>query len=407
MRHVLTLLNWTCANCAKKTYLPWWIESVLLHHVHIERTKSGGIHIIDASLTEPKVTFRAGNTSTFGVIVINRGDDFAAFELEVTAASGDRGSVWYRLVPMVSSRIPPGDRTKFMVEIFASPKANFAGDIKLTVRVFSPQLAKERRLVLTLTVEPDPLKVTLPIPRLKVYTDKPIEVAVKLQNQKLCPAEVSLGLKAISFNRWPFFGTAEKNLRLLAGEQIETSFKIFSSIDLVPSRDYQFKVVAKDREGNTAIAEGVIEVIPVGSVQFDVQPLRSQSLAKNGCLLDFLSNMTIKVFWLHFQNNSNVSQRIEIKIRKNSDRFCESRVTPETVELPSAEKTTAKLVTRTKRPWIGRSKYLEIEAGFTLSDLRVNIVPATQLLTLKVTPIIPMWLVVLLALLLVFLDIMF
>lgn len=361
---------------------------------------------IDAFFTKPKVTFRAGSTATFGVIVINRGDDFAAFELEIIAATGDLGSDWYRFTSKVSTRIPSGDRTKFMVEIFDSPKANFAGDIKLTVRVFSPQLAKERRLVLTLTVEPDPLEITLPIKKIQVYPYKPVEIAVKLHNFKFCPAEVSLSLKGISFNRW--LSGAEKNLCLQAGETIETSFTIcLSTIDRVPSHDYKFKVVAKDRQGNTAIAEGVIEVLPAGFVQFDVQPLRSQSLAKNGCLPDCLSNMTIKVFKLHFKNNSNLSQWIEIKIRKRNDRFCQSRVTPETIELPSANKTTAKLITRAKRPWIGRSKYLEIEAeATTLSDRRVNIEPATQLLTLKVTPIVPMWLVVLLPLLLVFLDIM-
>ena len=79
-------------------------------------------HVIDASLTTQSLTFRPGEPATFGVIAINRSEQFAAFELEILAAAGDRES-WYRLSPEVSAAKPPGDRTQFQVEILASPIA--------------------------------------------------------------------------------------------------------------------------------------------------------------------------------------------------------------------------------------------------------------------------------------------
>ncbi len=111
--------------------------------------------IIDASLTAQNIAFRPGGPSvSFGVSVINCSNQFASFQLEIQAAGAGEQSNWYHLSPDVSTAKSPGDRTDFQVEILDSPLPDFVGIVNLTVRIFSPQLPEERRLVLRLTLEP-------------------------------------------------------------------------------------------------------------------------------------------------------------------------------------------------------------------------------------------------------------
>lgn len=359
-------------------------------------------HVIDANLTTQSLTFRPGNPVTFGVVAINRSEQFAAFELEILAAAGNQESSWYRLSPEVSAAKPPGDRTQFQVEILASPIAYFVGDVNITVKVSSPQLATERRLVLRLTIEPTEeaplLSVTLPIQRLQIYPRNTIDIPIQVQNLGLRPAEVVLCLKDIDLT-W-LVGSAQRRLQLEAGRRAEVSFQCCPpGASLAPSQDYPFAVVARNREGATASATGILEVLPVGFVQFEVQPSQQRLPAKSSQLPDWLSN--IAVFQLQFKNASNLLQQVVIELRGKDCQSCQFQVNPENAYLPLAEETAVRLSVKVKRPWIGWVKRLQIEAKAWLSDQRLGSTdPATQLLTLKVFPIVPTWLLlVLLALL--------
>ncbi|MDV2997184.1 MAG: hypothetical protein N4J56_006889 [Chroococcidiopsis sp. SAG 2025] len=354
-------------------------------------------HVIDASLTTQSLTFRPGETATFGVIAINRSEQFAAFELEILAAAGDRES-WYRLSPEVSAAKPPGDRTQFQVEILASPIAYFVGDINLTVKVSSPQLATERRLVLRLTVEPGEkaplLSVTLPRQRLQVYPRNTVDIAVQVQNLGLRSAEVVLNLKDIDLS-WAL-GTAERRLQLEAGQQAEISFQCRPpGVSQTASQDYPFTVVARDRAGATVSTAGILEVLPVGFVQFEVQPSQQRLPAQSSQLKHWLSN--IAIFQLQFKNASNLLQQVAIELRGKDCQSCQFQVDPENADLPLATETSVRLSVKVKRPWIGRVKRLQIEAKAWLSNQILGSTdPATQLLTLKVLPIVPMWLLLIL-----------
>jgi WD40 repeat protein len=81
---------------------------------------------------------------------------------------------------------------------------------------------------------------------------------------------------------------------------------------------------------------------------------------------------------------------------------CQFEVNPELVDLPLAKERSVKLSVKVKRPWVGRIKHLQIEAKALLSDLRLGSTdPATQLLTLKLFPIVPTWLLLFLLALLI------
>ncbi|WP_158631939.1 hypothetical protein [Chroococcidiopsis cubana] len=359
-------------------------------------------HVIDAKLTTQSLTFRPGNPVTFGVMAINRSDRFAAFELQILAATGDREFNWYRLSPEVSAAKPPGDRTQFQVEILDSPIPNFIGDINITIIISSPQLATERRLVLHLTVEPAEeaslLSVSLPTQRLQVYPRNTIDIPIEVQNLGLRSAEIALYLKDIDLT-W-LIGTGERRLRLEAGQSTKVTFQCCPpGASQVLSNDYPFTIVATDTQGATASATGILEVLPVGFVQFEVQPSQQRLPAKSSHLLNWLSN--IAVFQLHFYNASNLLQQVAIEMRGKDCQSCQIQVDPETANLSLGKETLISLSVQVKRPWIGRVKNLQLEAKARLSDRRLGSTePATQFLILRVLPIVPTWLLlVLLALL--------
>ncbi len=359
-------------------------------------------HEIDASLTTQSLTFRPGNRASFGVIAINRGTRFAAFELRISAATGNQESNWFKLSPEVSTAKPPGDRTEFQVEILNSPKPNFIGDVDITITVLSLQLQATRTLVLRLTIEPAEeaslLSVSLPRQRLQVYPRNTVDIPLEVRNLGLRSAEVALYLKDIDLT-W-LIGTDERRLRLEAGQSTKVTFQCCPpGASQILSNDYSFTIVAKDTQGATASATGIIEVLPVGFVQFEVQPSQQRLPAKSRHPLDWLSK--IAVFQLQFNNASNLLQQVTIKMRGKDCQSCQIQVDPETVDLPLGKETSLKLSVQVKRPWIGRVKNLQLEAKALLSNRRLGSTePATQLLMLRVLPIVPTWLLlVLLALL--------
>lgn len=354
-------------------------------------------HLIDASLTTQSLTFRPDHPVNFGVVAINRSEQFAAFELEILAAAGNQESNWYCLSPEVSVAKPPGDRTQFQVTILESPIPHFVGTVNLTVKVSSPQLATERRLVLRLTVEPTEeaplLRATLPTQRLQVYPRNTINITIELQNLGLRPSEIAVYLKGIDLT-W-LIGTAERRLQLQAGEQTEVSFQCCPpGANQALSQDYPFTIVARNQEGATASASGILEVLPVGFVQFEAQPSQQQLPAKSRQLRHWLSNTAI--FQLQLKNLSNLLQQVAIDIQGRDCQSCQFQVNPETADLPLAKETPVKLIVQVKRFWIGRVRNLQIEARARLSDRRLNVEPATQLLTLRVIPIVPTWVLLLL-----------
>lgn len=351
--------------------------------------------IIDASLTAQNITFRPGGPSvSFGVSVINRSDRFASFQLEIKAAGADEHSNWHRLSPEVSAAKSPGDRTDFQVEILDSPIADFVGIVNLTVRVFSPQLSEERRLVLRLTLEPSGelnlLRVGLPAERFQVYPRNIVDIPVIVKNVGSQPSEVRLQCTGLE-SSW-LVGSSERYLQVPTHEEITTTFQCQPpGADLVPSRDYGFSVIAKSNLGSTVEAQGILEVLPVGFMEFEVQPRQQRIPAKRPWLPNWRSHSS--TFQLMFKNNSNLLQTVDLEVRGQDAKQCKIEVSPEKPVLPLGEITFANLTISPRRPWIGWSRKLKFEVKPWLSDSRLGSCdPATQMLFLKVFPIIPLWL---------------
>ncbi|KAF3889251.1 MULTISPECIES: WD40 repeat domain-containing protein [Nostocales] len=355
--------------------------------------------IINASLSTQSVTFKPGGVpSTFEVTVINGSDRFAAFQMEVIAAGANRssGSQWYRLSPEVAAAKPPGGSTQFTVEIFDTPLPAFTGTINLTVRIFSPQLREERKLVLRLTIQPGSastlLILELPVRRFQVYPRNSVDIVARVRNMSPHSVETLLRLDGLSPS-W-LTNSAERRLLLEPGAQIETTFPCQPpSADRSPSEDYPFTVQAISRDGASTQADGVLEVLPVGFVGFTAEP-QQQTIPDGGKwwrLPDRKSNSTS--FQLLFKNSSNLRQQVEIQLQGRDWRKVTHTSVPENADLTLGDVTKVLLYISTKRHWIGLPKTLRLEAKALLSDGRLGSTdPTTQSLDVKVLPVIPLWL---------------
>ena len=73
---------------------------------------------------------------SFDVTVVNNSDDFATFQVELLADVAKRGGNdnWYKISPDVCTKQPPGDSTRFSIQIHDVPVRGFVGLMTLTVR---------------------------------------------------------------------------------------------------------------------------------------------------------------------------------------------------------------------------------------------------------------------------------
>ncbi len=351
--------------------------------------------VIDASLTTQSLVYRPGGpTVSFGVSVMNRSNQFASFQLEILAAGASEQNNWYRLSPDVSTAKSPGDRTDFQIEILDTPLPDFVGIVNLMVRVFSPQLSEERRLVLRLMLEPSDesnlLRVGLPLERLQVYPRNVVDIPVTVKNVGSQPVEVFLQCTELD-PTW-LIGSAERRLAVAAnGETIATFQCQPPGADQVQSQDYPFTILAKNREGSTFESKGILEVLPVGFMQFDAQPQQQRIPAKRPWLPNWRSRSGS--FQLMFKNNSNLLQAVDFEMRGKDAQRCQIQFDPQKAVLPLGEITPVTLTVSPRRPWIGWARKLKFEVKPWLSDPRLGSSdPATQVLSLKVFPIIPLWL---------------
>lgn len=361
-------------------------------------------NIISATLSTKNLTFKPNKPPvSFEVSVNNDSDRFANFQLEIEAAGekGDSDYRWYRLEPEIAAAQPHGSTTNFQVFIFDTPIPGFVGTVNLIIKVFSPQLAQERRLSLRLQIErdqkPNLLSVELPVRDYQVYPGNTVEIKIKLRNMGQQPANVTLNFAGIDPS-W-LVGSQQRRLSINAGSYKELAFPCQPpSVVQAPSDIYPFRIEATSHNSFPASGEGNLEVLPVGFIKFSTPQSRKTLPEKNKWLPNWKSKSV--TYELVFKNVSNLSQEINLHIQGRDWRKCTFKKQPETINLEIAKTAKIDLEVTTKRPWLGIGKTLFLEARPELSDQRLGSTdPATQTLELKVLPIIPLWLQLLLALL--------
>ncbi|MBW4599465.1 MAG: hypothetical protein KME29_07580 [Calothrix sp. FI2-JRJ7] len=358
---------------------------------------SSSDNLISASLSTQSLTYRPNKPEvSFEVTVNNDSDRFANFQLEIIAAGEIRNPNyrWYRLEPEVAAAQPHGSSTKFQVFIFNTPIPGFVGTVNVSVKIFSPQLGRERRLLLRLEIERDNkpilISVELPIRAFQVYPGNPIDIPVRVRNQGQVASNVLLRFTGIDAS-W-VTNSAERQLTLNVGSQTEVSFRCEPpSVVQAPSLNYPFTVEATSNNSYPANAEGNLEVLPVGFINFSTPQNKQRIPSRRPWLPDWKSKTAS--YELIFKNVSNLYQEINVQIQGRDWRKCTFKKFPEVANLNLAETAKVILDAKTQRPWVGIGKTLLLEAKAELSDQRLGSTdPATQSLELEVLPIIPLWL---------------
>ncbi|BDA66042.1 WD-40 repeat-containing protein [Rivularia sp. IAM M-261] len=354
--------------------------------------------VINASLSTQSLIFVPNKPPvSFEVTVNNDSDSFANFQLEIIAAGEVRNSDyrWYRLEPEVAAAKPPGSSTKFQVFIFNSPIPGFAGTVNLSVKVISPTLGRERRLLLRLEVgrddKPILLSVELPIRTFQVYPGNSIDIPVRVKNQGQVACNALLRLTGID-SSW-LNNSAERRLNINASSQTEVTFQCQPpSVVQALSQNYVLTAEVTSNNSNPANAQGNLEVLPVGFINFSTPQNKQRIPSRRSWLPDWKSKTAS--YDLLFKNSSNLNQEISIHVQGRDWRKCTPfKKFPEIANLNLGETAKVILEVTTKRPWIGIKKTLLLEARAELSDQRLGSTdPATQSLELEVLPIIPLWL---------------
>lgn len=352
-------------------------------------------NLISTSVSNQALKYKPGGMpASFEVAVHNESDRFASFQVEVIAAGSepDLDFQWYELSPAVSAKKPPGDSTKFDVKITNTPVPGFVGTMNLTVRVYSMELRDEDRQVLRLLVQESAdsnlLKLDLPQNQFEVFPLEKIEIPVRVKNTGRQSADVVLSVLGLEHS-WLVEGN-ERRLHLDAGGQKEVRFSCSPPRNAL-SAIHAFTVEATYRNGIPIRVGGTLEVLPVGEVKFTYKPLEQtippkREKGKSGA-------MNAAGYELLFENASNVCQQVRIEVDGKDWEHCKVEVIPESVTLNPGEFNQLLLMVGKPRHQWGLPQKVFLEVTPILSDGRLgNTNPATQVLKLRVLPVVPFWL---------------
>jgi hypothetical protein len=353
--------------------------------------------LINASLSTENLTFRRGGSpAIFEVTVNNDSEQFANFQLEISAPGENRNSEhsWYQLSPEVAAAQPHGSSTQFQVSIIDTPIPGFVGIVNLTVKIFSPQLRQQRRLLLRLKIESDGgvtvLRVELPVRDFQVYPRNTVDIPVRVRN--LGQQTVNVTLHFLDIDPLWLIGGIERRLSVDPGGEAEVTYQCQPpSVVLCPSRIYPFTVKATGHNSLEGKGEANLEVLPIGFVEFTVTPTKQKIPTKGRWWKNWKSDQT--TFELGFKNTSNLRQQVNVLLQGRDWRKCTFGINPQDADINIGSTTNVLLDVKTKRPIIGIGKNLLLEAKAELFDQRLGGTdPATKILELEVAPIIPLWL---------------
>ncbi len=383
---------------------------------------------MNTEVSTKELTLEPGQSpATFEVLVINTSDRFASFQLQMFAAGVESTQTlgvkennpfdWYTVTPDISTKKPPGDQTQFQVTVVRSPIPGFIGLVNLTVKVFSLELGSEDRHILRLHVtksgSESPFKLDLPHNPIQTFPNTEVEIPVRLYNTS--PKVIAVALSCLSPQR-DWFMLETQTLTLASNQWTDTALRCRVP-EFTAAQDYPFTLKVTSSNETPAQIQGTIEVLPIGIVQFGARP-------KSHCLPQ--SRPWIPQWWtppavyeLEFTNQSNLPQQAKaeiLKYRRQEDRqLRQLSILPEQVNLERGETQTLELIANAQRPWLGPGRTERIEvSGQSMplgADQELSVWDETknqenphiylkdpvQSLELKLLPVIPRWLQLLLA----------
>lgn len=328
---------------------------------------------------------------SFKVTVKNLSANYASFKVSLTAAGADTNlkDSWYSLDPITSTLIPPGDRTNFNVTILKTPILGM-DSIDVEVKVSSVELSDIdfHHLKLHPTSGIERLQLSLPVPSFTIYPRKILMIPIRVTNPNRDRVDIVLRLVGLD-PRWLERGS-QRRLLVGAGREEETSFTCQPPIvKHTPCGIYPFVIKAYVGNAEWSSTTGTIEILPMGTVFFDVSPM-SGCLPSKQSLLPQLNAQSV-VYDLEFKNASNVAQKqITVAVEGSN---CNTQIVPTSGGVKPGETLNLQLIVNRKRPWFGFEQTSFLKLIPRLQDLRLNTTdPSSQSVELKVQPLLPVWL---------------
>jgi WD40 repeat protein len=353
--------------------------------------------IIMTQLSQKDLRFQPGGQPvSFEVKAINTSDRFATFQVKVLAAGVESTAAdyWYRLAPEVSAKTPPGDSTSFLITILDSPKPGFAGTMNLFVQIYCVELRQEEREILRLKLEPSntviPLKIELGSRSFNVKSSESIEIPVTVTNLAPFPVEALLRCNGLNPS-WLPEGN-ERRLQLRAGGQAQTQFLCqIPPPAQSPSEIYPFTVEALQGSGTVTKAEGVVLVMPTGSIDWSITPNERQ-IPDRGRWWPRWRAKTAS-YPLKLTNEGNLLQQVTAQITEEPDRpKCNLQIEPPHIDLDLGATAELTLWVSKNRHWFGTAKKCAYEVkAVVFSDPALPVGNQTQRLKLRIQPVLPLW----------------
>jgi hypothetical protein len=274
---------------------------------------------LTATLSTEVLTYHPeGPPASFEVTVHNTSRTFASFQLELSAAGADvqAAPTWYRVAPEVSSKIPAGARTRFLVDLLAIPPvpSGFTGTMNLNVRVFSLELRNEDRRVLRLVVQGSsrlPPRLVMPNRNFQTYPSSALEIPLQVQNLNRQAVDVTLTLQGLPLAWLP--DGAEKNLHLPAGKETDVQFLCqLPQPALAAKGNYDILIEATQAQTMAVQTEATLIVLPQGHVVLSCD--RTQTTLPPEPRRWRNPAVAIATYGLQVSNQSNSNQQVHTEV---------------------------------------------------------------------------------------------
>ncbi|MDB9526508.1 hypothetical protein PN498_10950 [Oscillatoria sp. CS-180] len=332
------------------------------------------------------------------VTVTNTTENFVSFQLELDVEGQNRHSQanWYVVEPNVCAKKPPGDRTQFHVHLLRAPIPAYDTTVPLRVKIFSAELASLSAIetVYLKVLRPTKtLRVFFPFQDLSVYPGARLKIPVLVYNLNPQLREITLRLEGINPEWFP--DGIEQTTWVDVGSSSEVEFWCAPpAVSSTEHRLYQLSVQAIDADGNSASTGGYFQILPFGQLRHAVEDAE-KVIPDQSTVLSAVKGRGVAYDWL-LENASNVPQTIYLQANEASlPSGIQTFAAPLTL-LPDATSHIA-FQMQVHRPWLGwtRTHFVEVwptlehpDSEEPIPEITVN--PASQLLTLKVRPRIPL-----------------
>lgn len=370
---------------------------------------------------------------SFGITAFNDSDQFASFQVSLTAPGVDPNRQgWYRLFPAVSAKIPPGDRTQFQAQLLTVPPVpgGFVGTMNLTVKIYSTELRSESRQDLRLIITGEgllPPKVTLAKSTFKAAPQEEIEITARVYNPNRKSLETVFELVGVPPAWFP--DGIQKTLTLVPAEEKPLLFLCrLPGPTQTPSGLHPFSLQLITPETALPPQSLSLEVLPSGYAEFRCTPLEDFIPEQAGRWRNPRQGSTD--FDLTFHNHSNLTltgmvavtdEAEERRHRRDhrrrfpwprwlTNRSSSPETEPETdnpslppnVSLSPPQAIAAPgdtlpltLTVQKRLPWLGWTRIQRLEVAATLVDTPLDLRNDQEVIELRVLPVIPFWLQVL------------